>query len=254
MKIIQLSDIHFGTENETLLEGLYQTMQAHNPDLIVISGDFTQVASNGEFQKAKAFMDALSAPVFAVPGNHDIPRYNLWERFSDPYRKYRHYITPDLCPVLRNDQMVMVGLNTARRILPDWNWANGAVSRIQLDFLEKSFKGVEDQIRICVLHHPLHKAEGVGLDVRVYGARRAMRKIEELNINLVLSGHVHHASITQIGKTVYASASTAISTRLRYQENGFNIITIYPKSFEICHFTHDGTQFIQTNLRQFDCC
>lgn len=252
MKIIQISDIHFGTENAKLLEDLRIALQSHAPDLIVISGDFTQIASHKEFKKARTFMNSLSAPIFCVPGNHDIPRYNIWERFTEPYRKYKHYISQDLQPILSNDEIMMVGLNTARRFLPDWNWANGAVSKEQLDFLDKSFKSVDNRLRICVLHHPLHKAEGVGLDVRIYGGRRALRKIEDLDIHLVLSGHVHHASITQLGKTIYASASTAISTRLRYQENGFNVINIYPGSFEICHFTHDRAQFMQTSLRQFN--
>lgn len=246
MRLLHLSDLHFGTESEGIVNRLMDAVSALAPDLIVISGDFAQVANSFEFGMARDFIAGLPAPVFCVPGNHDIPRYNLAERFFNPYKKYKEFITPDLSPVFINDRLVMVGLNTARPVLPHWNWANGAISRRQLDDLERHCAPVKDRYRICVMHHPIHKAEKAPLKVTVFGARAAMERMHKLGIDLVLTGHVHFASVTAMERTVFASASTAISRRLRSQENGFNVIDLHPDFFEIFHFTFNGERFVQS--------
>lgn len=243
MRLVHLSDLHFGTESPGIVRHLTDALTALAPGLIVISGDFTQIANAYEFERARRFISALPAPVFCVPGNHDIPRYHLAERFFNPYRKYKEYITPDLSPVLAADDFVMVGLNTARRMLPHWNWANGAISKRQLDHLTRHYAGVADKYRICVMHHPIQKAEKAPLKVTVFGSAGAMKTIHALGLDLVLTGHVHFASITTVESTVFASASTAISQRLRSQENGFNVIDLHPDYFEISHFVFNGNGF-----------
>jgi predicted MPP superfamily phosphohydrolase len=243
MRLIHLSDLHWGTECPHIVESLRQCLSNLNPDLIVISGDFTQIASTSEFKMAQEFAASLAAPVFTVPGNHDIPRFNILERLLNPYKKYKSYINEDLAPVLRRENIVIAGINTARHILPHWNWANGAISSMQIAALRRAFEGDGDACRVCVFHHPAHKALETPLKVKVFGARKAMKAIADMKIDLVLTGHVHHASITVSGQTVFASASTAISLRLRAQENGFNVIDFDKDSFEITHWTYNGTTF-----------
>lgn len=246
MRFLHLSDLHFGTEEGDIVQHLNAAIDSIKPDLIVISGDFTQIANAKEFKKAHEFIKNLPAPVFCIPGNHDISRYNWIECFFNPYKKYKKFISPDLSPVLTGDEFSMAGLNTARPILPHWNWANGAISKTQLNHLENFFAGERNKYRICVMHHPIHKAEKVPLKVTVFGAHAAMQTIHELQIDLVLTGHVHHASITVIENTVFASASTAISRRLRSQENGFNVIDFGPDYFEISHLVYDGKNFLNS--------
>lgn len=230
---------------------LQEILSALSYDLVVFSGDFTQIANEEEFLKAQKFIKTLNAPILSVPGNHDIPRYDFFERLLYPYRKYRAYINNDLCPVFENNFVSMVGLNTARRILPHWNWAHGAISEAQLHFLEKAWKQAGRKLKICVMHHPIQKAEKSPLKVIVYGAKRAMQKIHELQADLVLTGHVHHASITVVQKTVFASASTAISSRTRSQSNGFNVIDIKDTGFEITHYHCENDRFVIASNRQF---
>ena len=220
------------------------------PGLVVISGDFTQVATENEFKKAQSFIQELGVPVFCVPGNHDVPRYNLADRFLYPYRKYKDFISTDLSPVLTQDNFIIAGLNTARRALPHWNWANGAISSAQLVKLDQYFKNEKHKFSICVMHHPIHKAAESPLKVKVFGAQCAIDKIHELEIDLVLTGHVHHASITVVKNTVFASASTAISHRLRTQENGFNVIDFEGDIFEISHFVYNGEGFLKSSSHQ----
>ncbi len=230
MKLIHLSDLHFGTEDLRVVTMLEETINSLQPNLIVISGDFTQRARKREFYHARDLIARLKAPCFCVPGNHDVPPVDLMQRFTNPYKRYRHFICDDLEPFWENEEIVIAGVNSARRMLPHWNWANGAISLKQTERLAGLFDPAEPRWTICTFHHPAHKVDDMPLDVTVFGKKRAMQVIHDLKIDLVLTGHVHHASITTKGddahQSVYLSASTALSSRLRGQENGFNVITL----------------------------
>ena len=258
MRLIHLSDLHFGTQEGDIVDELSQAISDASPDFIIVSGDFTQVASSKEFVLAKRFIEALPAPVFSVPGNHDIPRYGFGERFFNPYRRYKKYIHDELCPTFINDQVVVAGINSARRILPHWNWANGAISQQQLQYIQNVYKKHDpDHLkrRICVFHHPIQRALNSPMNTVVFGARKALECLNTLQVDLVLTGHVHHAAITTLGDgdhtTIYLSASTALSSRLREQENGFNVISLHPEGIEIEVFAHDGKTFeLKNNYAQ----
>lgn len=257
MRLIHLSDLHFGTHLGTIAAQTSQALNILKPDLVIISGDFTQIASTEEFKQSRAFLDSLSAPYFCVPGNHDIPPRNLIERFFTPYKKYNEYINRDLCPVFENDEIILAGLNSARRMLPHWNWANGALSDTQLKSLNGIFGRMpprdEGQMhtphkwKICTFHHPVHKVHDMPLDVTVFGAKKALKRLHDLRVDLVLTGHVHHASITQLGdehhQCTYLSGSTAMSSRLRVQQNGFNVITLDEHTMTIDIYLKDAGGF-----------
>ncbi len=246
MKILHLSDLHFGREGANLLPVFQRCTEKLKPDLVIVSGDFTQHARRAEFAKARDFLKNLPCPFFAVPGNHDVAGLNVWERLAFPYRRYRRFILDELCPAMSFPHAVIAGINSARRLVLHWNWANGAVGRKQLRLLEKNFAAANSRWKICVLHHPIHRMEDAPISVRVFGARRALKALQNLKVDLVLTGHVHHASITELGdaehQTIYLSASTALSTRVRAQGNGFNVITLDEDHMEIAIYEYrDGT-------------
>src|SRR6218665_4090867 len=101
MKILHVSDLLFGHHDPALAEGFADDINAQSPDLIVASGDFTQIGTKEEFEQARAFLDKLNAPVFAVPGNHDVPAVNVLRRLINPYGLYRRYISDDLEPFMQ---------------------------------------------------------------------------------------------------------------------------------------------------------
>ena len=247
MRLIHLSDLHFGTEELRLHETLLRTIQAQKPDMVIISGDFTQHASKREFISAREFMNALEAPVFCVPGNHDIPGLNIFQRFMNPYGRYKQHISPVLEPVTRSEHAIIAGLNTTRPALPHWNWANGRVCHAQLDELQNIFQSPDRRWRVCVFHHPVHKVQEMPLNVTVFGAKKTIAAMHALQVDLVLTGHVHHASIATRGdtkhQTVYVSASTALSHRLRVQENGFNVIDIAHDHFTVNIYKYINFRF-----------
>lgn len=247
MRILHLSDLHFGTETQDLQRDLIAHIKATPADLAIISGDFTQIGSNAEFKKARNFLDGLDMPVFCIPGNHDIPRMNLMGRLFDPYRRYKRHINNDLCPVLRLDGVTIAGINTARRILPHWNWAHGAVSRAQIKHLHDVFAQAPDDLKICVMHHPVQKAADHNFNTIVYGSAHAMKALEAMTTDIILTGHTHHASVTTIEsethRMVFLSASTALSTRLRLHKNGYNTIDIHPDRIVMNIFSYENGKF-----------
>ena len=161
MRIAHLSDLHFGHHAELVAGSLAADIASQHPDLIVVSGDFTQIGTRAEFALARAFLDTLTAPVFAVPGNHDVPAVNVLKRLFDPYRDYRRYIAADLEPFIEMDGVAIAGIRTVRRMRPGLDWAQGLISRRQLAGLDARFaRAAPDALRIIVAHHPLLMPEG----------------------------------------------------------------------------------------------
>ena len=113
-RVVHISDLHFGRTDGQLVAALIRQTRELMPDLFVVSGDLTQRARTWQFQEARHFLDALDRPTIVVPGNHDVPLENLFDRFFRPFVKYSKYITEDLSPTFHDEELAVVGINTAR--------------------------------------------------------------------------------------------------------------------------------------------
>lgn len=221
-RLIHLSDLHFGATSPELLDPLCARVAELAPDLVVISGDLTQRARTGQFAEARAFIARLGAPALCVPGNHDIPLWNLWSRLLHPWRAYRRGAAEDLEPVWQNADVVVAGLNTANPLA----WKQGRITSAQLDRLAAVFAGAGPRARIVAMHHPLEHLPGETQWI-MQGAAMALRRLPQIGVQVVLSGHVHvsHAGpFTAAPGLLFVQAGTGLSHRRRAEANAFNVL------------------------------
>jgi len=258
-RIVHLSDLHFGAHDERLVEGVEWQIDKLKPDLIVISGDFTQRARTEQFREACEFLEGLrdrGHEVLAVPGNHDVPLYDVLRRFLSPLARYRRFIDESLCPFIELPGVAVLGINTARSM----TFKDGRMNKDQVAFIRETFSRTPSEaFRVLVTHHPLF-ALTVGGDVeRAIGRQElALDAVEESGVDMLLAGHAHHASsqdagdlVTRAGGVLVVQAGTATSTRVREQEQSFNVIDIAEGSVTIAVHAWDGSAFDKTDAQRY---
>ena len=233
-RLVHLSDLHFGAHDERLVEAVEEHIDDLQPDLVVISGDFTQRARTEQFRDACQFLEELRErghEVLGVPGNHDVPLYDVLRRFLSPLARYRRFIDETLCPFIELPGVAVLGINTARSL----TFKDGRISEEQVDFIRETFARTDPNVmRVLVTHHPLF-ALPVGEQIeRAIGRQElALDAIENAGVDILLAGHAHHASthlasdlVTRAGGALVIQAGTATSTRVREQEQSFNTVDI----------------------------
>jgi 3',5'-cyclic AMP phosphodiesterase CpdA len=233
-RIVHLSDLHFGAHDENLVESVEEGIDALKPHLVVISGDFTQRARTEQFKEACRFLETLrdkGHEVLGVPGNHDVPLYDVLRRFLSPLTRYRRFIDETLCPFIELPGVAVLGINTARSL----TFKDGRINREQVAFIREAFSRTDpDAVRVLVTHHPLFAIPvGEGVERAIGGQELALDAIEEAGVDLMLAGHAHHAAthhasdlVTRAGGSLVIQAGTATSTRVRLQEQSFNTIDV----------------------------
>jgi len=250
-RILHLSDLHFGAHDERLVEAVVGETDALKPDLIVISGDFTQRATTEQFGEACKFLERLrdgGHEVLGVPGNHDVPLYDVMRRFLSPLARYRRFIDDALCPFIELPAVAVLGVNTAR----SFTFKDGRINKDQVALIRETFaRTPSETMRVIVTHHPLFALKVGGETERAVGRQElALDALEESGVDMVLAGHAHHASsqdagdlVPRAGGILVVQAGTATSTRVREQEQSFNTIDIADGSATITVHGWDGEEF-----------
>ncbi|WP_210528483.1 metallophosphoesterase family protein [Rubellimicrobium arenae] len=225
-RILHISDLHFGRTRPDLLDPLVALAAETTPDLVAISGDFTQRARRGQFVEAAAFLDRLRSPWLAVPGNHDVSLDNVMIRLLDPWGRYRSLIHHDLSPRHEDEEITVIGLNTVNRYVHQ----AGRIGRSQLRSIATAFQENPQKTVVVVMHHP--PEHPLGSDKRLMRhSAQGVEALRKAGADIVLSGHLHNAHVaplTAAPGVLLVQAGTGLSTRLRNEPNTLNLLTIEP--------------------------
>jgi 3',5'-cyclic AMP phosphodiesterase CpdA len=254
--IVHLSDLHFGRIDPPILEPLARAVTAAKPDLVAISGDLTQRAKPSQFKEARVFLDRLPEPQLVVPGNHDIPLYQVWVRLTQPLTRFTRYITADLFPQHVDEEIAVLGVNTARALLAK----GGRVNHEQVGHICEQFGRIDrSPVRIVVTHHPFDLPEGS--THRLIGrAQMAVEALAKCGVDIFLSGHlhlIHRGTTARYNVAGYSAlviqAGTASSTRDRGELNSFNVLKIETNRIGLeTHTWHpEQGEFTVSETRQF---
>ncbi|TCK08757.1 metallophosphoesterase family protein [Marinobacterium mangrovicola] len=230
MRILHLSDPHFGTIPELVRQQMEEQVHALSPDLIILSGDITQRSKEHEFEQAGAFVERMpDVPLVAVPGNHDISLFNLPRRLFDPYGLFEKTFGRLPPFAIEKGGVQVIALNSA----PRWRHINGEIDASFLREKLAEYIRTPAQLRIAVLHHPLDCRRMQDRYNLTRGHRRAVEVLSEYGIDLVLGGHIHdtlmrtseHRFPRIFPRMLMLLAGTCMSSRTRLgAPNSFNLI------------------------------
>ncbi len=226
--IIHISDPHFGQSDPAIAEALLDEIHAARPALVAVSGDLTQRARHAQFLAARAWLDRLLVPVLVVPGNHDIPFFDVVRRFGTPRERYLHYISSDLAPCFVDDEIAVCGIDTTK----SFTLKHGQITREQAERVAALLAPHTNHWRILVAHHPFEHATG---------ADEVIPLLEAAGVDLVLTGHLHVPHLANVAMRneahtmVAVHAGTCMSTRLRGEPNGYNQLQFDGEHVRIVH-------------------
>jgi 3',5'-cyclic AMP phosphodiesterase CpdA len=256
-RIVHLSDIHFDHVDRDVVARAIETINDLQPHLVVVSGDLTQRAKSQQFIEAKSFLEDLPGPQIVVPGNHDVPLYNVLDRFARPLEKFKKYITADLSPTYLDDEIAVMGINTAR----SFTIKGGRINEEQVEQIREQMCAVADQVlKIVVTHHPFDLPEGFDEDDIVGRADEAMPLIADCGADVFLAGHLHVSHIVDTARryklengrsALVIQAGTATSVRARGEAHSFNLLEFETPTLSVfrleCGTVADGFGVAQTN-------
>lgn len=230
--LLHISDLHFGTEQEHVVDALLALVAQVEPALVVVSGDISQRARRRQFDAAHRFMQRLGAtPSLVIPGNHDIPLYNVVGRALRPYAGYRRVFGDNLEPVFESESLLVIGLNTTRAR----RHKDGEVSATQIERVAAMLERAPDrQLRVIVTHQPLvafHAGESRNL---LHGREGALLRWLDAGVDITLGGHLHWPYAVPLDAARPSSwavqAGTSLSSRVRHgAPNSANVIRWKPR-------------------------
>lgn len=258
--IIHISDVHFDRVDYAIVNKLVEKINDVNPHLLIVSGDLTQRARSAQFQEARQFLNRLPQPQIIVPGNHDVPLYNVVARFATPLDKYKKFITGDLEPFFADEEIAVIGINTARSL----TIKDGRINDEQIAAVCNRMCDLPDEmLKIVVTHHPFDLPENhTDEDDLVDNAERAMQAFADCGADVFLSGHLHVSHISHSAgryklesghNALVIQAGTATSTRGRGEPNSFNILEFYAPRLIVKRFEcqSPGDDFTEADSQEF---
>jgi len=241
--IAHVSDSHFGTVDRAVCDALLDDLRATPPDLVVLTGDITQRARRTQFGAARRFLDALPpVPRLAVPGNHDIPLFDLYTRLADPRGRFRRFVSADPAPLFDDDEMLVIGFDSTHVL----RRKDGQVGAADREHIARRLASASRPWRVVAMHHPLAVPAGGESHNVVHGAPAALERWIGAGADLFLGGHIHLPYVEQVrdkrGRAAHVvHAGTCMSRRVRAgMPNSYNRLYLGDEHARIERHDHDA--------------
>ncbi|HKX25241.1 MAG TPA: metallophosphoesterase [Actinomycetota bacterium] len=213
--IAHISDPHVGSPYfvPNLMNRVIVELNELEPDVVVVTGDFTNFGYRQEFKTAAAYLERIKSPVHSVPGNHDARNvgYVHFEELIGP----RHW-------GIDVKGVRIVGADSSE---PDLD--EGQIGRERYPWLGEQFGG-DWGLKVFVLHHHLIPIPGTGRERNiVFDAGDLLEILISNQVNLVLSGHKHVPYVWRLENLYVVNAGTCASLRLRgHTKPCYNVIEV----------------------------
>lgn len=255
-RIIHLTDLHFGLERKDFISPLQQAISEASPNLIVVTGDLTHRGRKDQYSSALSFLEKLELPTLILPGNHDVPLFNLPLRLLAPFRNWRRYAQPQLSPTHSGNGVLILTANTANPLRIRRGILRNADRDRITDGLSRADRRFHTKILAC--HHPLREPKGFERG-ETKGAEDALEHFAATGLDIILSGHLHTWNIglgiteTQGQPFVMVQTGTALCAREDEVDHGFSLIELAPGRTEVTPFIIDksSTRFEQQPSKIF---
>lgn len=258
--IAHISDLHFGAVDPAIVEALRDALLVLAPDLVAVSGDLTQRARDAQFRAARKFLDGLPFPKVVVPGNHDVPLYDVLSRFGNPLGGFRRHITGERWPAYHDEEIAACGADTTR----SFTIKDGGLRPTDVRRLAAWLDGLSPHVvRIVICHHPLDAPSTTTAQRLTYPRpdNAAMTTLVERGADVFLTGHLHLSSTGYSAvrypahhrSAILVGAGTATSHRSRGEGNAFNLLRVTAEEVSVDRMTWDTVrrEFSSTHVEIF---
>jgi 3',5'-cyclic AMP phosphodiesterase CpdA len=210
MRIAQITDAHVTAEGtlwkdwldtRASLAAAVDALNRIAPDLVVLTGDLTEVGAPEEYAAARAILDRLDAPLRLIPGNHDA-RGPMRAAFPDqPWQgDFLHFAET-------REGLRVLGLDT---VTP--GETAGAWCAARSGWLAGALDG--EAPTLVFLHHP---PCAMGLDFMdqwpFAGGEALGDLIEGRDVLRLACGHVH-APVERLWRGALVTAAPALSAQI----------------------------------------
>ena len=258
--IVHLSDLHFGASDPALVAAVLDEVRRLKPDVIAVSGDLTQRARHSQFRAARAFLEALPAPIVVVPGNHDVPLYNVFARFVAPLRAFRRHVGRETTQFV-DEEVAILGADTTRA----FTVKDGGLTQRDVERLVQQLETVPPTaVRVVVCHHPFDAPRSRAARwTRPAPWDDAVATLVAHGVDVFLTGHRH---LSFAGHTaaryrihgrsaIVVEAGTATSVRSRGEGNAFNVVRVTRQHVTVERLAWQAItgQYYPEEQERFDC-
>jgi 3',5'-cyclic AMP phosphodiesterase CpdA len=225
LQLVHITDPHFGCEDKAALIATAKFIRDQKPDAVICTGDISIDGRQRELDAACEWLRTLEAPVMITPGNHDVPYYNIIGRIFFPWARYDSASHGLQLEGWHTPEWSIVPINTARGVQLRMNWAQGTISRRQVERASTELaKAAPGALRMVITHHPLDWPNDAPIHGATIGGIAAQQALTQAGAELFLSGHLHFASARLIGTSALSITSGTLSRRVRHEPCAFTMV------------------------------